>query len=131
MASGETIIIMNHDNIYEALYDVLNQRYVAKRNAETGTVKKMLRLAIGFKSQLCPVAPSFRIIVVVEEKHAVENLDLPLLNRFEKQTLHSEDVLSVDQLNLAEELGEWVANVDKEAKLPSASHVLCGFHKVC
>src|SRR5690606_34189920 len=28
MAAGRTIILLNHDNIYEALYDVLNQRYV-------------------------------------------------------------------------------------------------------
>ena len=27
MATGATVVLVNHDNIYEALYDVLNQRY--------------------------------------------------------------------------------------------------------
>lgn len=55
MAMGETIVLVNHGNIYESLYDVLNQRYLIKKNARTGQVKKMLRLAIGPRSQLCQV----------------------------------------------------------------------------
>ena len=30
MARGSTLVLLNHDNIYEALYDVLNQRYLMK-----------------------------------------------------------------------------------------------------
>jgi hypothetical protein len=55
MASGSTIVLLNHDNIYEALYDVLNQRYVFKTDPKTGKTRKMLRLAIGARSQLCNV----------------------------------------------------------------------------
>ena len=128
MAAGETIVIMNHDNIYEALYDVLNQRYVVKRSKDTDRVQRLLRLAIGFKSQLCPVAASFRIVVIVEEQHAIENLDLPLLNRFEKQTLHPKDVLTPAQGRLADKLQMWVDDIVKETRLPSAEFVFCGFH---
>ena len=68
MASGSTVILLNHDNIYEALYDVLNQRFLYKTNNATGKVEKLLRLAIGSKSQLCQVKDGFKIIVIVEQE---------------------------------------------------------------
>ena len=57
MQQGHTVVLMNHDNIYEALYDILNQRYVLRRNEKRGTVQKLLRLAVGTRSQLCEVHP--------------------------------------------------------------------------
>ena len=45
-------------------YDVLNQRFVMRTDSKTGKVTRMLRLAIGSRSQLCPVADSFKIVVV-------------------------------------------------------------------
>lgn len=59
-------VLVDHDLIYEALYDVLNQRYITRTSSSTGKVKRMLRLAIGARSQLCPVAPGFRIVVIAE-----------------------------------------------------------------
>jgi len=64
MAAGETVILWNLDNIYESLYDVLNQRYVVRSTA--GHVRRSLRLAIGARSQLCPVKDGFQLIVIVE-----------------------------------------------------------------
>eukprot|EP00392_Amoebophrya_sp_AT5.2_P009963 g9994.t1 len=114
MATGKTVVLWNLDTVYESLYDVLNQRFVVRRNkaasgavvgaAEDGSggggteraasVTKMLRIAIGPRSQLCPVhADGFRIVTIVERTHAYEKLDLPLLNRFEKQTLGYRDVV--------------------------------------
>ena len=58
MATGQTAILVSHDNIYEALYDVLNQRYLVKRDAN-GRTTRMLRLAIGSRSQLCAVHGDF------------------------------------------------------------------------
>ena len=85
MAAGRIVVLVDHDQIYEALYDVLNQRYITRTNAQTGKTRRMLRLAIGARSQLCPVEPGFRVVVIAEQQHAYQNLDLPLLNRFEKQ----------------------------------------------
>jgi hypothetical protein len=56
----------------------------------------MLRLAVGNRSQWCSVGEGFKIIVVVETKDAYEKLDLPLLNRFEKQMLRASDALEDD-----------------------------------
>jgi len=59
-------VLVDHDQIYEALYDVLNQRYITRTSAGSGKVKRMLRLAVGARSQLCTVAPGFRVVVVAE-----------------------------------------------------------------
>lgn len=54
--------------------------------------QNFLRLAVGKRSQLCPVHENFRLIAVTEKEHAYDNLDLPLLNRLEKQLLEHADV---------------------------------------
>ena len=74
----------------EALYDVLNQRYV-KRRTEDGRVERMLRLAIGARSQLCTVNRGFKIVVITSSQEAYTRLDAPFLNRFEKQFLDPRD----------------------------------------
>ena len=61
MAEGKTIVLVNHDNIYEALYDVLNQRYLVKRDPHTGATRRLLRLAIGSRSQLCVCHDDFKV----------------------------------------------------------------------
>ncbi|KAL3927403.1 MAG: hypothetical protein SGPRY_002839 [Prymnesium sp.] len=43
MGEGSTVVLVNHDNIYEALYDVLNQRYLLKRDPTSGRTKRYLR----------------------------------------------------------------------------------------
>ena len=70
MAKGRTAVLVNHDNIYEALYDVLNQRYLTKRDPKTGRTQRLLRLAIGARSQLCAVHDAFKVVVIVEASHA-------------------------------------------------------------
>ena len=49
---------------------MLNQRYVTRTSLATGATRRMLRLAIGSKSQLCAVADGFRVVVVVEQRDA-------------------------------------------------------------
>ena len=113
MAEGKTLILINHDNMYEALYDVLNQRYV-KQTSKNGTELRMLRVAVGMRSALCPVHDDFKLICVVEDEHAYEKLDLPLLNRFEKQRLVPESVLTGGQLELVESMLAWVESCMRE-----------------
>ena len=127
MANGSTVVLLNHDNIYEALYDVLNQRYLFKKD-QNGKIKKMLRLAIGSRSQLCQVQDGFKIVVIVEQDHAYRNLDLPLLNRFEKQVLCAEDVLGTNQLQAVKLLGDWVNKILEESGVHSLQEIFCGFH---
>lgn len=78
-------------------YDVLNQRYLVKRDPKTGGTRRLLRLAIGSRSQLCDVHAAFKVVVIVEAHRAYEELDLPLLNRFEKQLFAPEHALDAAQ----------------------------------
>ena len=128
MATGKTIILMNADNMYEALYDVLNQRYLIKHDQATGKSVRLLRLAIGSRSSLCHVEPGFRIIVIAEKDYAYRELDLPLLNRFEKQILTPSEVINEEGKKATEELNAWIDGILRETDLPSLQSVFCGFH---
>ena len=40
MAAGQTVVLHNHDAIYESLYDVLNQRFLVKVDQVSGVRRK-------------------------------------------------------------------------------------------
>ena len=88
----------------------------------------MLRLAIGTRSQLCQVLPGFRIVVIVDRREAYQNLDLPLLNRFEKQMLTAREVLTSAQKAVVDDLMAWCMKVMDDAELPSLQEAFVGFH---
>jgi hypothetical protein len=165
MRTGDTIVLLNYDGVYEALYEVLNQSCLVRKGKPTFDVevetswaeyirlpgvagddgviavkgklvekaermldprkeyevkfelsqgvktekilgfrlkltgehsqeRKFLRLAVGTRSQQCRVSKGFRVVLVVERHQAYHELDLPLLNRFEKQVMLAENVLS-------------------------------------
>lgn len=130
MADGKTVVLLNHDNIYEALYDVLNQRYVQKTDSESDKVRKMLRLAIGSKSQLCNVHEDFKMIVIVDQNHATANLDTPLLNRFEKQMLCPQQLLEGEEMKaVVENVNTWATEIIEETKIKSFQDLFCGFYE--
>eukprot|EP00930_Biecheleria_cincta_P001164 TRINITY_DN102330_c0_g1_i1.p1 TRINITY_DN102330_c0_g1~~TRINITY_DN102330_c0_g1_i1.p1 ORF type:complete len:2842 (-),score=483.01 TRINITY_DN102330_c0_g1_i1:146-7831(-) len=110
MAKGKTLILSSMDIIYEALYDVLNQRYV-RRRSEDGRIERMLRLAIGARSQLCTVADTFKLVVLVDCHQAFNRLDVPFLNRFEKQLLEPSQLLDPSNLVLLQRLESWSEHV--------------------
>ena len=126
MATGSTLVLLNHDNMYEALYDVLNQRYVTEKTS-TGVETRMLRVAVGMRSALCTVHDDFKLICIVEARHAYEKLDLPLLNRFEKQLLNAMDVLSAPQIRLVDYLQDFVEECSAEAGGMPIDDMFCGF----
>ncbi|CAK9021977.1 unnamed protein product [Durusdinium trenchii] len=115
MAKGRSLVLYGMDVIYEALYDdVLNQRYV-RRRTEDGEIELMLRLAIGARSQLCPMAESFKLLVLVDQEQAFKQLDVPFLNRFEKQLVQPVDLLPPDRRSALAELDLWCRAVALEA----------------
>ena len=129
MAAGATCVLLNFDDLYESLYDVLNRRFVSRVDPKTGRVQACLRLAIGSRSHLCPVAASFKVIVVTEEAHALERLDLPLLNRFEKQLFAVADCLDERERALSARLRAWCERVADESALASVEAAFCGSHE--
>lgn len=59
MADGRPVILIHSDNLYESLYDLLNQHYTSYNG------QRFVRLALGTHSRLCPVHYQFRVVVVV------------------------------------------------------------------
>lgn len=91
MEAGRQLIIKGHDNIYGALYDMLNQNYSEVRCGLT--VTRNCRIALGgLHNEHCPVHPNFRCIML-EEEVDIATSDPPRLNRCEKQRLEYLDVL--------------------------------------
>lgn len=88
--------------MWSSLYDMLNQHYTivgGRRNC---------RIAIGaYSNPMCYVHDNFRCIVVVDQSQ-VQSLDPPFLNRFEKQVLTWEAVLTPQQKEIVELLKTWV-----------------------
>eukprot|EP01094_Clydonella_sp_ATCC50884_P029605 TRINITY_DN9326_c0_g1_i1.p1 TRINITY_DN9326_c0_g1~~TRINITY_DN9326_c0_g1_i1.p1 ORF type:complete len:2486 (-),score=415.42 TRINITY_DN9326_c0_g1_i1:106-7416(-) len=101
MADGRTVVLIHSENLYESLYDMLNQHYVSYED------QRFVRIALGTHSRLVPVHRAFRVIVVVEAIHAYTSLAPPLLNRFEKQVLMRPDLLSHQQRQLVDRLLAW------------------------
>ena len=123
MARGRTLVLINHNDMYESLYDVLNQRTVKKD--DRGRTVQMLRLAIGANSHLCPVSPAFRVVVVVDEEEAYTSLDVPLLSRFEKQTFNAQGV--VRNSVAARLVEQWGVELSREVGMPLGA-IFPGFH---
>jgi hypothetical protein len=85
-------------------------------------------MAIGPRSQLYPVSPGFKMIVVVEQTRAYSNLDLPLLSRFEKQIVCPQDVITEKQQDMVAYIEEWCTKVSEQTTLGSMDKVFCGYH---
>eukprot|EP01083_Nonionella_stella_P272242 923023_1 len=87
MIRGDTCVLLNLDQLYDSLYDVLNQRYL---NIDD---QKFCRICIGGESITCRIHPSFKIIVVVPTTnahhigHRDHHTPTAFLNRFEKAYL--------------------------------------------
>ncbi|ETO08631.1 hypothetical protein RFI_28755 [Reticulomyxa filosa] len=89
MDTGKTVILNNLDNIYESLYDMLNQRYQQRPSGDN-----YCRVALGTESRDCRVDPNFRCIVVVNKQDAYSpNMPIAFLSRFEKQFISYRNVL--------------------------------------
>jgi hypothetical protein len=87
MENGTLCIFLNLNSIYQSFYDMLNQNY-----QEIGN-QRFCKVAIGPDSSRCLVHNEFKCILVVDQSK-IDELDPPLLNRFEKQLFTEE--ISID-----------------------------------
>ncbi len=102
MELGQTVIMCNLNNLYESLYDALNQHYVYFGGS------RYVDLGLGTHRVKCEVHENFHLIVIAEYKDALENFPIPLLNRLEKHYLAMETMLSLNQNKLVNELKQWI-----------------------
>ncbi|XP_066560678.1 E3 ubiquitin-protein ligase rnf213-alpha [Amia ocellicauda] len=102
METGQTIILLNLQNLYESLYDALNQYYVCLGG------QKYVDLGLGSHRVKCRVHKDFRLIVIEEKEVVYKQFPIPLINRLEKHYLDINIVLESDQKGVVKELEKWV-----------------------
>ncbi|KAJ8345992.1 hypothetical protein SKAU_G00301850, partial [Synaphobranchus kaupii] len=102
METGQTIVLLNLQNLYESLYDALNQYYVCLGG------QKYVDLGLGTHRVKCRVHKDFRLIVIEEKEVVYKQFPIPLINRLEKHYLDINTVLKSDQKGLVRELEKWV-----------------------
>lgn len=130
METGQTVVLLNLQNLYESLYDALNQYYVQLAG------QKYVDLGLGTHRVKCRVHPKFRLIVIEEKEVVYKQFPIPLINRLEKHYLDINTVLNKLQRDIVEELKKWVNNfiaVDTEKHLMgqqkySPSDAFVGYH---
>ncbi|XP_061866845.1 E3 ubiquitin-protein ligase RNF213 isoform X2 [Colius striatus] len=130
METGQMVVLLNLQNLYESLYDALNQYYVYLAD------QKYVDLGLGTHRVKCRVHPKFRLIVIEEKEVVHKHFPIPLINRLEKHYLDIGTVLDKGQRETVEELKRWVheftaANAEEpfvSKQRYSPSDVFVGYH---
>ncbi|KAF6091974.1 hypothetical protein HJG60_000149 [Phyllostomus discolor] len=129
METGRMVVLLNLQNLYESLYDALNQYYVHLGG------QKYVDLGLGTHRVKCRVHPDFRLIVIEEKDVVYNHFPIPLINRLEKHYLDINTVLERWQKDIVEELKAWVDSfVSVPATSVGATHkyspsdVFVGYH---
>ncbi|KAK3096790.1 hypothetical protein FSP39_003301 [Pinctada imbricata] len=107
METGSTVVLLNLENLYESLYDALNQYYVYFGG------ERYVDLGLGTHRVKCRVHKEFRLIVVAEKDIVYNKFPIPLINRLEKHFLTISNMLTPFQLGLADRLTEWAEDFAK------------------
>ncbi|XP_078017826.1 E3 ubiquitin-protein ligase rnf213-alpha isoform X1 [Epinephelus lanceolatus] len=102
METGQTVVLLNLQNLYESLYDALNQYYVCLGG------QKYVDLGLGTHRVKCRVHKDFRLIVIEEREVVYKQFPIPLINRLEKHYLDIHTVLKTEQKRLVDELEKWL-----------------------
>lgn len=116
MAIGKIVVLVNCEQLYESLYDLFNLQYIEYDE------NRVVAISLGTYSRICSVHKNFRVIVIVDQDDAYTRLPKPLLNRFEKQTLHREDLFdkysSANLRAVLSKLQSWVKSTFDEDERP-------------
>ncbi|XP_048222860.1 E3 ubiquitin-protein ligase RNF213 [Perognathus longimembris pacificus] len=101
METGRTVVLLNLQNLYESLYDALNQYYVYLGG------QKYVDLGLGTHRVKCRVHADFRLVVIEEKDVVYTQFPVPLINRLEKHYLDVQTVLEGWQKDVVRELAAW------------------------
>ncbi|XP_070562420.1 E3 ubiquitin-protein ligase rnf213-alpha-like [Ptychodera flava] len=111
METGQTVVLMNAENLYESLYDTMNQYYF-----EYGE-RQYVNLGLGTHRCNALVDKNFRLIIAAERDIVIEKYPIPLINRLEKHFLTFDDILTPEMKDSVRKLTEWTHSF-VEVKLP-------------
>ncbi|XP_030610400.1 E3 ubiquitin-protein ligase rnf213-beta [Archocentrus centrarchus] len=123
METGRTVILLNMQNLYESLYDALNQYYVYLSK------QQYVDLGLGSHRVKCRVHTNFRLVVVEDQKKVYEQFPVPLINRLEKHRVDRSTDLEAWQHRVLDKLRKWVMEISGEATGDfKLSDIFIGFH---
>ncbi|KAM9385416.1 E3 ubiquitin-protein ligase rnf213-alpha-like isoform 2-T2 [Pholidichthys leucotaenia] len=128
METGQAVVLLNLQNLYESLYDALNQYYMTLGG------QKYVDLGLGTHRVKCRVHQNFKLIVIEEKEVVYEQFPIPLINRLEKHCLDFDTVLNNELKDTARQLKKWVSDYvslnshhpKRQEYVPSA--VFIGYH---
>ena len=113
MEKGIPVVLLNYEQIYGSLYDVLNQCYT---ELPTGRYVDLDLRSYRIK---CRVDPNFRLIIIAERDRVFKQFPAALINRLEKHFVVSNTILTSQQKIIAKKLRTWVddfAHVEHNGK---------------
>ncbi|XP_050980097.1 LOW QUALITY PROTEIN: E3 ubiquitin-protein ligase rnf213-beta-like [Labeo rohita] len=128
METGRTVILLNLLNLYESLYDALNQYYV------TFSGQNYVDLGLGSHRVKCRVHKNFRLVVVEDQEKVYKKFPVPLKNRLEKHKVDRSTDLTPWQRRVLEKLKQWAEDFSKVHQFESneanfsSSDAFVGFH---
>ncbi|XP_054899206.1 E3 ubiquitin-protein ligase rnf213-beta [Poeciliopsis prolifica] len=123
METGRTVVLLNMQNLYESLYDALNQYYVYLSK------QQYVDLGLGSHRVKCRVHTNFRLVVVEDQNKVYEHFPVPLINRLEKHRVDRSTDLEAWQHRVLNKLREWVKEFSGEANDDfKPSDIFIGFH---
>lgn len=123
METGRTVILLNMQNLYESLYDALNQYYVYLGK------QQYVDLGLGSHRVKCRVHSNFKLVVAEDQKKVYEQFPVPLINRLEKHRLDRSTDLEPWQHRVLHKLTEWVKEFSGVAlKRFGLSDIFIGYH---
>ena len=107
METGRTVVLLNLRDLYESLYDALNQHYV------TLAGQRYVDLGLGGHRVKCRVAKKFKLIVIEEKEVVYKEYPIPLINRLEKHVFEMGSVLSPNEKTTIGSLKNWIKSCCK------------------
>nr|XP_046210346.1 E3 ubiquitin-protein ligase rnf213-beta isoform X1 [Oncorhynchus gorbuscha]XP_046210347.1 E3 ubiquitin-protein ligase rnf213-beta isoform X1 [Oncorhynchus gorbuscha]XP_046210348.1 E3 ubiquitin-protein ligase rnf213-beta isoform X1 [Oncorhynchus gorbuscha] len=124
METGRTVILLNLQNLYESLYDALNQYYVYLSG------QQYVDLGLGSHRVKCRVHRDFRLVVIEDQMKVYTQFPVPLINRLEKHRVDRSTDLTPWQHRVLAKLKEWVQDFSGTAVSEDfqLSDVFVGFH---
>ena len=119
MELGKTVILLNLENLYESLYDALNQFY-----HKFGDNEKFVDLGLGTQRVKCLVHEKFRLIVVADKKSVYnpKKYPIPLVNRLEKHLLGLDSILSDKMKWMVKNISDWCKHITSSSDKNSGFH---------
>lgn len=101
METGKPVVLLNLENIYESLYDLLNQCYME--------LPKGRYVDLGLRTHRikCRVHETFRLIIIADRRKVSKQFPTALINRLEKHFVLSSSILDSEQTQIVKEIGEW------------------------